>query len=293
MDNLLNVIDNQISTNKGINLFFEGENLFEFSSESILAIEQIINIGELPKSLLIDYTINKVLQEFYRINQYYNFDSQSKVELREIYTTLFDELKAKTDSNEELARIHYSRLKKWLQSSAPFSEKIYSSKEECVEPIHCYEYSPELQLDILQINTTQLTEPVLDIGCGEHGLLVKFLRNIGIEAYGIDRYLSDTSYIVNTDWLEYDYGINKWGTIISNLGFSNHFMHHHLREDGNFIDYAKKYMQILNSLEIGGSFHYAPDLPFIEQYLDSKQYKLSFKELNNQRYKSVVVTRLS
>ena len=77
-----------------------------------------------------------------------------------------------------------------------------------------------------------------------------------------------------TDWLEYDYGEEKWGTIISNLSFSNHFNHHNLRENGNYIEYGKTYMNILYSLKIDGSFHYAPDLPFIEKYLDGNQFEL-------------------
>lgn len=72
-------------------------------------------------------------------------------------------------------------------------------------------------------------------------------------------------------WNGYRRNLNemkKWGTIVSNLGFSNHFNHHNLREDGNFIKYAKTYMNILYSLKPGECFHYAPDLPFIEKYLD-------------------------
>ena len=37
------------------------------------------------------------------------------------------------------------------------------------------EYSPGLQIEILQIETTQLKEPVLDIGCGKQGNLVNYL----------------------------------------------------------------------------------------------------------------------
>lgn len=92
--------------------------------------------------------------------------------------------------------------------------------------------------------------------------------------------------------MDYDYEKNKWGTIISNLGFSNHFIHHHLRKGGNYLQYAKKYMQILHSLKPGGSFHYAPDLPFIEQYLDKNMYEVYKKRLEKQDLSSVIVKRV-
>ena len=117
----------------------------------------------------------------------------------------------------------------------------------------------------------------MDIGCGKQGRLMKFLKNNGIEVYGIDRFFFADNNVINSDWLEYDYGIEKWGTIVSNLGFSNHFKHHNLRQDGNIIEYGKKYMEILRSLKIGGRFHYAPGLPFIEEYLDNTQFRIEKK----------------
>ena len=95
-----------------------------------------------------------------------------------------------------------------------------------------------------------------------------YLKDLGLDIIGIDRFASECHYCFKTDWLEYNYGISRWGSIISNMSFSNHFVHHHHREDGNFIAYARKYMEILNSLKPGGSFFYAPSLPFIEKYLD-------------------------
>ncbi|HBK32433.1 MAG TPA: class I SAM-dependent methyltransferase, partial [Porphyromonadaceae bacterium] len=136
-----------------------------------------------------------------------------------------------------------------------------------VQPVVCCEYSADIQKHILHLQLEELPEPILDVGSGKHGNLVKSLRAAGLIVYGIDRF-SDCSWVEKADWLTYDYGMEKWGTIISNLGFSNHFLHHHLREDGNFIGYAKKYMEILNSLKLHGRMYYAPELPFIEQYLD-------------------------
>jgi hypothetical protein len=53
------------------------------------------------------------------------------------------------------------------------------------------------------------------------------------------------------------------------MAFSNHFIHHNLRADGDFEIYAKKYMEILKSLKLGGRFIYAPSLSFMEEILIS------------------------
>jgi len=158
--------------------------------------------------------------------------------------------------------------------------------------VACSEYTPELQIDILQIDIKQLSQPVLDIGCGRNGYLANYLKSQGIEIYGIDRFKFQTSNLITVDWLEYDYGKEKWGTIVSNLGFSNHFNHHNLREDGNYIEYGKTYMNILSSLKVGGCFHYAPDLPFIEKYLDKNHYDLRKIEISEYDFKTTIVKKI-
>jgi len=135
-------------------------------------------------------------------------------------------------------------------------------------------------------------EKVLDIGCGKQGSLVSYLRSKRVEAYGVDRLLTDNPNLTSADWLEFDFGKERWGTIISNLGFSNHFKHHHIREDGDFLKYATKYMEILNSLKIGGRFHYAPDLPFIEKYLSPEKYGLSSVKIKNTDFYTTITKRL-
>jgi len=292
MQEYQDIIDVQIKLNRGINLFRE-EVLLKLTEESLLIIDQIEALGEPTRNKLISYTIDQVLKEIYRVNQYYNFDTQAKNDLEIIYENLYDDIKNKVFSREELVEKHYCRLKEWLNKTNPFAKDIYSSKNEKVEITPCFEYTPSLQLDILRINLSDIIEPVLDIGCGQQGILVSYMQKKGIDAFGIDRFPSNSPYIENADWLEYNYGIKKWGTIISNLGFSNHFTHHHLRADGCYIDYAKKYKLILESLQIGGSFHHAPDLPFIEQYLDSKTYNVKTESLGQNNYKSTIIKRLS
>lgn len=289
MNSILPIIDNQININRNINFYYEKES-FQFSQDFLDKISDIKTDNTVSFNYAIDCITNKVLNEFYRINQYYSFDEEAKQKLKSIYIDLYNQIKQKNYSKETLACNHSKRLKKWLQKSNPFSQKIYSPSQKNATVTPCFEYSPSLQLKILKLDTTQLLEPVLDIGCGQNGYLVNYLRKHDIETYGIDRYNSDCSFIKNSDWLIYDFGVEKWGTIISNLGFSNHFSHHHLREDGKYIDYAKKYMSILNSLKVNGKFHYAPALPFIEQYLDRSKFSLVIEK--TAKYQTTVIQKL-
>lgn len=226
-------------------------------------------------------------------HEYISFTKEDKENLRHIYSALFNDIKNHEHDADALATTHYQRLKAWLETSNPSFEIIYKNEGFIINPVACSEYSAELQLEILHIDYTLLMEPILDIGCGKEAKLVRFIRSKGLEAFGFDRLVVDESYIHKNDWLEFEYITGKWGTIISNLGFSNHFHHHHLRNDGNFLGYAKKYMEILNSLRYGGRFHYAPGLPFIEQYLPAEKFRLTTYSLNNNAFTSSVIMKIN
>jgi hypothetical protein len=287
-------IDRQIESNHGKNLFYEGKNkTLSFIPETFEAIRRIGKIDKDSENLLTDYITNRVLQEFCRINQYYTFDKQAKKDLRNIYSELFSVITENKISHDLISGQHFGNLENWLHKTNSFADSYNFSENEMINPVACSEYSSGLQIEILHIDIDNLLQPVLDIGCGKEGNLVNHLRFNGIEAYGIDRFSENNAFFINSDWSEYDYGVNKWGTIVSNLGFSNHFKHHHSRAaGGNFLDYARKYMEILNSLKSGGSFHYAPDLPFIEMYLDKKKFRLTKSNVGEYDFKAVKIKRL-
>jgi hypothetical protein len=290
MDKYLKIIEKQIGHNQGKNIF-QGHGLtFKFVDETVKAISNIGEIDIETEEILVGYATDKSLEEFCRMNQYYAFNSQSKKDLRTIYCDLFSVIKANRQPIDEISGHHYKNLKNWLSKTNPFAEKIYSSNTLAIKPVPCSEYSAKLQCNILKIET--FMEPVLDIGCGRHANLVKHLDSLDIKAFGIDRFAVDKENIFNSDWLEFDFGVGKWGTIVSNLGFSNHFIHHHMRDDGDFMAYAKKYMEILNSLKVGGAFHYAPDVPFVELFLDNKKFQVDKHEISGFDIKTTVVRRL-
>lgn len=287
-------IEKQLQFNSRKNVFYSGEgNKLALLNETFELIEKLKQNPFPEKEKIIDFTVDRALTEFYKINQYYRFNEKDKEKLKQIYRQFFAEILNYNMQNEinEIADKHYNQLQDWLAQSNPFALKIYPENLSVVDEVVCAEYSAELQMELLGLDISELKEPLLDVGCGAKARLVSFLVEAGIDAYGIDRNLNTDDQVSNADWMDFNFVPNQWGAVISNLGFSNHFRHHHLRNDGDFIDYAKKYMEILQSLKLGGAFFYAPDLPFIETYLDQEKYEITRKEIPTTDYYSIKIKR--
>lgn len=139
------------------------------------------------------------------------------------------------------------------------------------------EYSAALQLRILGLNTGALMEPVLDLGCGREARLVQHLREAGLDVTGVDRAAPEGQRpdVQRGDWLETAFERERWGTIIAHQSFSTHFLHHHLRGPEGARRYAQAYMTLLGALRQGGTFAYAPGLPFIEGLLPATSYRVT------------------
>lgn len=293
---LKEILDEQIVAHRGINLFSDDSmEAFRFSERILESFNEFAKMGDEETAILVEHVKNETMAEFCRVNQYYSIDSAARQNLEEIYLLLLDEIRSYQredgdNSVKEIARRHFSRLRQLLKQSNSFAETQYSNRPSVLEPVPCFEYSPSLQLDILGIDLNDLAEPVLDIGCGKEARLVEHLRSQGISAFGVDRLAEPASYLIKADWTEFGFGSNQWGTVLSHLGFSNHFIHHHHRADGDFVRYAQTYMSILASLKIGGRFYYTPGLDFIEQHLDCRPFSIFRKRLKN-GFNAVVVKR--
>ncbi|HEV8246435.1 MAG TPA: class I SAM-dependent methyltransferase [Polyangiaceae bacterium] len=142
------------------------------------------------------------------------------------------------------------------------------ARELAAEGVVCAEYPAELQLALLGLTLERISEPVLDVGCGEQALLVEYFRAQGLQAFGLDRHATGSQIVA--DWLEHDFAPASYGTIVSHQAFSLHFLNQHLRPGSGAERYAFKYMQLLRALRPGGSFIYAPGLPFMEQHLPAE-----------------------
>jgi len=298
VDLFFEYIDKQLESSDRKNLFYSGDSGgLDFIDETRHIIGEFKSIDTAGDEFLVEYTTDRVLSKFCQSNQYYSFDKNARDNLKKIYRNLIMEIRNLNGYGNEkilkgLARKHHENLAGWLRCYNSFAEKLYPSEQQTIEPVACSEYSAELQVKIFRLDITKIFEPVLDIGCGSNGLLVKLLREKGFEAYGFDRFAPECCYFEKADWLDFRFEKQKWGTITSNLGFSNHFKHHHLRIGSDYIRYARKYIEILESLKTGGSFFYAPTLPFIEPYLDSGIFRIEKTETGIQDYETVKVTRL-
>lgn len=247
---------------------------------------------------LLDYLVSKGIEALCQANQFYEFDSFDRSTLRKIYRKLLENIKGLSEDKVEeelrvLAKRHYRALQNWLKRSNPFAKSLYPVVTSYLEQeVVCGEYAAQTQLQILNIDINNVQEPILDLGCGQQTFLVKYLKAAGLKAYGVDRNVTATDNVFQSDWFEFVLEDKSWGTIISNAGFSNHFQHHHLRVNGNYTRYAVRYMEILKSLKAGGAFYYAPDLPFIEQYLDVAKFQVQKKVVAGTAYSATKVVKL-
>jgi SAM-dependent methyltransferase len=154
-------------------------------------------------------------------------------------------------------------------------ERVFCSLQPqgAASQVICSEYSPELQFEVLGLSLNSLRAPLLDVGCGVQAQLVAWLRARSIEAFGLDRD-ANGDHLVEADWLEYAFEPSQWGMIVSHLGFSLHFLHHHLGSAEQAARYAKKYLEILRALRPQGIFAYAPAVPFFEQVLPRSHFRV-------------------
>ncbi|GAO02919.1 class I SAM-dependent methyltransferase [Anaeromyxobacter sp. PSR-1] len=136
------------------------------------------------------------------------------------------------------------------------------------------EYGPELQLRVLGLDPGALLPPVLDLGCGPGARLVGWLAARGVDARGVDRVAEPSERVQRGDWLTVPLAPGSLGTIVSHLGFSLHFLHHHLRPGDEALRYARRYMELLRALRPGGTFAYAPGLPFVEAHLPPDRWRV-------------------
>lgn len=226
------------------------------------------------------YCSRALIQSLIKANQYLEADKNLLITTTRLYQTLIRRIasicaagKPEYELVERALRENQARLKDVLGQYEEL--QTFPKEQPYVQAIPCSEYSAPMQLRVLQVESAELKEPILDIGCGRKANLVRYLRGIGLEAYGLDRSLDPRDYLVRNNWLEQEYVPDSWGTVISHLAFSNHFVRNHLRRKGNYFKYAEKYMEILRSLKLGGSFIYVPDMPFIECHLPPEKFQVT------------------
>lgn len=262
----------------------------EFASVNRAEIVAVLG-DPLLAANLVELFLHHSIDFTYENNQFVHFDEQEKDRLKKIYSQYLIDIKTaiETSSTADELETHLSKVIEdhFLEIRKNISRFFDREMEQRVQEnvilkqAVCSEYSPELQLRILGLDATQLLSPVLDIGCGKQGKLVKHLNDRGIQCVGIDRFIEPQPHLVEADWFQADFSAGAWGTVLSHMAFSNHFLFHHRYTHGQPEAYARLYMQILSSLKPGGAFYYAPALPFIEQFLPGDTFTLSRKRIDS------------
>ncbi len=156
--------------------------------------------------------------------------------------------------------------------------EIISSKDDESDKkiiIPCSEYSADLQMKILRIDTNSITDPIIDIGCGKDAKLVKLLEKLHKNVYGIDQYYNKQANILFDNWFDFYFAPHTWGTVISHMAFTNHFRRSITFKTDEFDKYISKYREILASLKINGEFVYCPRIPEIEETLITSGYEIT------------------
>jgi SAM-dependent methyltransferase len=148
------------------------------------------------------------------------------------------------------------------------------------EPI-CADYSPELQLRILGLDPANAAGPILDLGCGEDGALVRHLHSLGrTNAVGIDALCRTAGPLRRGDWHAAPLDPDRWGTIVAHQSLSLHLLRAHLHgPDDAALRHVALYMRVLRSLAPGGRFFYAPALPFLEDLLPPDRWVVRRRDL--------------
>ncbi|HEX3010290.1 MAG TPA: hypothetical protein VHO90_22020 [Bacteroidales bacterium] len=283
-------IINQFAANSKLNLFY---NNLDFQNHFLEETKDVIKNYKLDLLHLdeenrseewVTLMTERALDVFCKNNQYIDAREANVSELQNVYRVLWEEIVRELNSDEvnfdALQKSHLTRLSDWFIKTNSFVKDLNDPESSNVIEVACSEYSADFQMQLLNIDLKNLREPVLDIGCGKDSNLVNYLCEKGIQAYGIDRLLKPSENLFRVDWLDFEFLQNTWGTIISNQSFALHFTNHHYRKDGEYILYARKYMEILNSLKPAGCFYYAPGLPFIEAYLPKDKYKATTYRIN-------------
>jgi SAM-dependent methyltransferase len=226
--------------------------------------------------------VHSSLEFTYTNNQYVHLNQEEQQRLLSLYQSYLQGMKAILKSSPSfqtfeadfftLMKDHFKDLS---SSISRFFDRETGWKEKeniILKQVVCSEYSPEFQLDLLGLTLDSMVQPVLDLGCRKKGPLVSYLRDKGISAIGVDRIVEKVQGLREVDWFDLDFIPESWGTVIFHMAFSNHFAFHHRYKKGKPTQYARLYMQIIQSLKPGGSFVYSPGLPFIERNLPAEKF---------------------
>ena len=269
-------IRGQIALNHNTNLFYvDFPTNARLLPDFIRAIQEAASTSPAEQSRMVEFAAHSTVKVLYSKNQFISIPDTLFEELKSLYSETL-RLTALGCGEEELIRSHQERLSLWVRQLYPQRHRMALRQNREIGTVTCAEYSPELIERAYQIDLRYLDEPILDIGCGENGSLVKRLISLNKQAEGFDRGVGkDADAIKAGDWLTYAYGSGRWGTVFANMSFSNHSIYHQSEKTEFSEEYHAVYQAICRSLRIGGRFYYAPSLETDEEALDRLAYRVN------------------
>lgn len=274
MTAVLAALERQIRANAGQNLLFERwpENM-RFDAVFLECLKQPGLAGAELEST-ISWLVRRTLKEIFTVNQYLVVDDDAREDLRQIYLASWTRLE--TCPVEKVLQEHHRALAAWLDALYPPAFRRALAVAPQIGRVANEEYSADFQLRVFGIRPVDLQGCVLDIGCGASAGLVRYLREQGVVASGIDRIVDWSSpYACECDWFAYPFLPETWRTIISNMAFSNHAVCALAADPGLAVRYRQLYRTILDALEPGGTFYYAPAVPVFENDLPRADFEIS------------------
>jgi SAM-dependent methyltransferase len=248
-----------------------------FACEGIRKLDRIIREGGIGVARDLPGIARAAARRFERAvgerDQFYSFSAAQEDAVLNAYSRFCEDLSRPdlwTDAASK--RLGAAVVEHRLRLRSAFARPL--------RPSPCFYYGAIFQLALLGIDAAALEGPVLDLGCGPDATLVEGLRSLGIEATGVDRSLRRPGpYLVEADWMDFPLPEGAWGAVVSHMAFSNHFARRRLESGGRDIAYARRYREILISLRPGGTFYYAPSLPFIERFVDREEFSVETREV--------------
>ncbi len=197
------------------------------------------------------------------------FSKEDCNKILEIYQKLIENISNYDMSYEKIALEHFTNVRNFISEYTANLDNENNNEKTST-------YSPQFILEILNVQENDIKGTSLDIGCGKDGMLVKYLNEKGINAHGIDMECEDSDMLEQEDWLAKEYPEKEYDLITSNLAFTKKFNEANLEENNDVecYEYATTYMKILNSLKVGGVFHYVPAVTFIEELLPEDKFEV-------------------
>lgn len=246
--------------------------------------EKIINgLSDEDYNKLIEMLSKNFMEQFIKGDNSIKFSKHDTFHILELYENLIKDISNETLNEMQITKSHFNRVKNIIERLG---------KDECScnhnEDVKILGYSPAFILDILGVSEEEIKGKVLDIGCRKDAVLVKYLRNKNIDAYGIDINVIENDYLENEDWLEKDFGEMEYDFIFSNLSFTKYFLKNHLSDEGDYVEYATTFMRILNSLKIGGRFYYVPSVDFFEELLPEDRFEVINEFIDDDNMRTII-----